>query len=257
MGGVRAYGVAYAPIMMASGQEFRLRTKLPWALVPEYKRFKGMSFAAAISLALCAGAVSAAAPAATPAPELRSLAAVYLHGEPVRLEVPEGPKPATLGPWRLGTRVLDPKPRDKRLNLYVVAPGTQYHLDGAEDFDHNAIINALPEPGRSREYDVYWALVLDPRLHADFRNERDLIVAAQASFMPGDLFEFDDVPADGVLRGILKMDSLEDLQRYGRKNGTLPRLVIVPAGFAITAAAPETPPEPATPIPATPAATPR
>ncbi|MDP9268347.1 MAG: hypothetical protein M3P27_08505 [Acidobacteriota bacterium] len=165
----------------------------------------------------------------------------------MRLELAEGAKPMTLGPWRLGTRVLDTKPRDQRLNLYIVAPGTQYHLDGAEDFDHNAIINALPEPGKSREYDVYWALVLDPHLHTDFRNERDLIVAAQASFVPGDLFEFEDVPAAAFLRNFLKLGSLEDLQRYRRKNRALPRVIIVPAGLAITAAAPPAAPEPATP----------
>jgi hypothetical protein len=184
---------------------------------------------------------------AAPAPEGRLLSAVYLDGEVVRLEVADGPKPAMVGPWRLGPRVLDPKPRDKRLNLYIVAPGTQYHLDGADEFDHNAIINALPEPGKSREYDVYWALLLDPRMHADFRKERDLLIAAQASFTPGDLFEFDDLPSDTFLRNFLKMDTLEDLRPHRHKNGTLPRVIIVPADFAITAAAPEAPAEPATP----------
>jgi len=202
---------------------------------------------AALALALCAGAAAGAKPAAAPAPDGRSLANVYLDGELARLEVAEGAKPVTLGPWRLGTRVLDTKPRDKRLNLYIVAPGTQYHLDAAEDFDHNAIINALPEPGKSREYDVYWALVLDPHLRADFRNERDLLIAAQTSFTPGDLFAFEDVPADGLLRGVLKLDALEDLQRYRRKNGAWPRVIIVPAGFALTAAAPEAPETPAAP----------
>ncbi len=198
-----------------------------------------------ISLVLFAGALWATS--AAPAPEARLLSAVYLDGEVVRLEVPDGQKPFALGTWRLGTRVLDPKPRDKRLNLYIVAPGTQYHLEAADEFDHNTIINALPEPGKSREYDVYWALVLDPRIHTDFRNERDLIIAAQASFTPGDLFEFDDLPSDTFLRTFLKMDTLEDLRPYRHKNGTLPRVIIVPADFAITAAAPEAPAEPVTP----------
>src|ERR1041385_6776413 len=113
--------------------------------------------------------------AAAPAPDSRTLEAVYLDGEAARLVLPEGGKPVTVGPWRVGPRVPDTKPRDKRLNLYFVAPGTQYHLDGSEDYDHNAIINALPEAGRSREYDVYWALALDPKLKTDFRNERQLI----------------------------------------------------------------------------------
>lgn len=206
----------------------------------------------AISLVLFGGALSATSAPPVPVsstPEARSLSAVYLEGEVVRVEVPESPKPATVGPWRLGGRVLDPKPRDKRLNLYIVAPGSQYHLESADEFDHNAIINALPEPGKSREYDVYWALVLDPRLHADFRNERDLIIAAQASFLPGDLFEFDDIPAEAFLRNFLRMDALEDLRPHRNRNGTLPRVIIVPAGFAITAAAPPASPE--TPAPAT------
>lgn len=152
-------------------------------------------------------------------------------------------KPVTVGPWRLGARVGDAKPRDKRLNLYLVAPGTQYHLDGSEAYDHNAIVNALPEEGKSREYDVYWALVLDPGLKADFRNERDVILAAQATFVPGDLFEFDDVPTDFLLRTYLKIDSLEGFARFRRRDGTLPRLIIVPAGFAILASAPAAAPD--------------
>jgi len=221
--------------MMASGQEGSLRTTLPRGLVLEG------TLLVATTLALCAAAGSSSAtssPAPSPAAESRALSAVYLDGEAARLDIPESPKPATIGPWRLGTRVSDTKPRDKRLNLYIVAPGTQYHLESADDFDHNAIINALPEPGKSREYDVYWALVLDPHLHTDFRNERDLLIAAQASFTPNDLFEFDDIPADTFLRTLLKLDSLDDLGRYRHKNGTLPRVIIVPAGFAITASAP-------------------
>jgi hypothetical protein len=188
----------------------------------------------AVAVGVCAGALLGA----SPAPEPRSLESAYLDGEAVRLEVADGPKPATVGPWRLGARVLDPKPRDQRLNLYIVVPGTQYHLDGAEDYDHNAIINALPLEGKAREYDVYWALALDPHLRADFRNERDLIVTAQARFTPGDLFEFDDIPADFFLRTFLKLDSLPELEKFRRRDRSLPRLIIVPAGFAISASAP-------------------
>ena len=190
-----------------------------------------------ISVALCAGALLGAAPT----PASRPHESVYLEGEVARLDIPDGPKAALVGPWRLGPRVLDPKPRDKRLNLYIVAPGSQYHLDGAEDFDHNAIVNALPEAGKSREYDVYWALVLDPRLHTDFKNEKQLLLAAEADFRPNDLFEFDDIPADSFLRAFLKMDALDDLARFRRKDGSLPRMVILPAGFAITATNPGAP----------------
>lgn len=189
------------------------------------------------SLALCAGALVGS----SPAPPSRQLEAVYLDGGSVRLEIAASPKAVTVGPWRLGARVLGPKPLDKRLNLYIVAPGTEYHLEGAEDFDHNAIINALPEAGKAREYDVYWALVLDPHLHADFRSEQELIVTAQAGFAPGDLFEFGDIPAAAFLRAYLKADALADLEKYKREDGTLPRVLLVPAGFAISAAAPAAP----------------
>lgn len=188
-----------------------------------------------LTFGLCAGMLLAAAPA----PDSRTLEAVYLDGEAARLVLADAPKPVTVGPWRLGPRITDTKPRDKRLNLYLVAPGTQYHLDGSEDYDHNAIINALPAPGKSREYDVYWALVLDPRLKTDFRNERDLLLAAQVTFVPGDLFEFDDIPADYLMRTYLKVASLEDLAKFRKRDGTLPGVIIVPAGFAITASAPE------------------
>ena len=190
------------------------------------------------SLALGAAALVGA----LPAPVSRPLEAVYLDGASVRLEVAAGPKAVTVGPWRLGARVLGPKPLDKRLNLYLVAPGTQYHLDGAEDYDHNVIINALPEPGKSREYDVYWALVIDPHLDADFRSEQELIVTAQSGFAPGDLFEFDDIPARAFLRNYLQADVLSDLDKYRREDGTLPRVLLLPAGFAISAAAPAAPP---------------
>lgn len=190
-----------------------------------------------ISIALCAGALLGA----SPAPEPHGLEGVYLDGQVVRLDVADGPKPVLVGPWRIGARVQDTKPRDQRLNLYIVAPGTQYHLDGSDDFDHNAIVNALPEPGLSRQYDVYWALVLDPRLHTDFKSERQLLITAQANFVPGDLFEFDDIPADAYLRTFLKTDSLDDLAKHRRKGGALPRILILPAGFAVTASNPAPP----------------
>lgn len=190
-----------------------------------------------ICVALCTGALLGA----SPAPEIRPLEGVYLDGQVVRLDIADGPKPMLVGPWRIGARVQDPKPRDQRLNLYIVAPGTQYHLDGSDDFDHNAIVNAVPDPGGSRQYDVYWALVLDPRLRTDFKTERQLLIAAQASFTPGDLFAFDDIPADAFLRNFLKADSLSDLAQYRHKGGALPRILILPAGFAVTASAPAAP----------------
>jgi hypothetical protein len=180
---------------------------------------------------------------ATP-PPARPLDSVYLDGEVVRLDIADGLKPEAVGPWRIGARVVDPKPRDKRLNLYIVAPGTQYHAESADEFDHNALVNALPEPQKSREYDVYWALVLDPHLRLDFKSEQQLLVATQSEFTPSDLFEFDDIPADGFLHAFLRMDALDDLAQFRRKDRRLPRLVIVPAGFAVMATNPAQP-EPA------------
>jgi hypothetical protein len=195
-----------------------------------------------MSVALCAGALLGA----SPAPETRPLEGVYLDGQVVRLDVAGGPKPVLVGPWRIGARVQDPKPRDQRLNLYLVAPGAQYHLDGGDEFDHNVIVNAVPDAGMSRQYDVYWALVLDPRLHTDFKGEKQLLLAAQASFAPGDLFEFDDIPADAFLRAFLRADTLADLAQYRRKGGALPRILILPAGFAVTASSPAAAPDTAT-----------
>lgn len=191
----------------------------------------------AVPVVLCAGALLGATPAAGPEP----LGAVYHEGELVRIEVAEGGRPFRLGPWRIGARVTDPKPKDQRLNLYLVAPGKQYQLDGQDEFDHNAVVNALPAPGGTREYDVYWAIVLDPRLRADIKHERDLLLAAQASFTPGDLLEFDDLPGHPFLRQFLKIDSLPGLQKFRRADNRLPRLILVPAGLVLAVTLPEPP----------------
>jgi hypothetical protein len=172
------------------------------------------------------------------------VSSALLEGQAVaiRFVQPSGhEKPFALGPWRLGARVRAPiagspnKPHDQRLNLYVVAPGTQNQSALASEFDHNLIINALPSGDRESEYDVYWAILLDPRLEKDLRLERDLLIAAQEEFVPGDLFEFDDLKAADFLRLMLKAEALSDLRRYRKKNGSLPRVLIVPAEFALRA----------------------
>jgi hypothetical protein len=180
---------------------------------------------------------------AAAAPEQRVTMAL-LEGQmlTIRFTQPQGKeRPYTLGPWRFGAKVQAPsagrpdKPHDRRLNLYIVAPGTQ-NQSSADEFDNNVIINSKPvTDGVDAEFDVYWAVVLDPNLRKDLRQERDLLIAAQEEFTPGDLFEFDDLMDPEFLRSVLKVESVFDLRRYRKPGGALPRVVIVPAGFALRA----------------------
>jgi hypothetical protein len=160
----------------------------------------------------------------------------YYDGESVSfkaLEPGEHQKQLRVGPWLLGVRAADSTPRDRRRNLYVVFPGSQHRAPGWSDYDHNCVLSDLPTTEEPVEWDVYWAVALDPTLHEDFRSERELVLAAQSGFFPPDLLDFSDVPAEGFLRAQMKVRSLGDLTRFRRKDGTLPRLLITPAGFAI------------------------
>lgn len=159
------------------------------------------------------------------------------------LVVPEdsnGLRPAALGPWVFGGRLNQDKPLDKRLNLYVVVPGKQYHSPASPEYDHTLVVNALTQD-HPREWDIFWCVVLDPKLRDELKAERDLLVAAQSSFKPADLFDIEDVPARDMLAEKFGIRSLIDLRRYRHKDGTMPRLLILPARFAIraTAQAPE------------------
>jgi hypothetical protein len=185
----------------------------------------------------CAAVLWAGTPSADPP---GPLSAAYLRNQLVRFRLSpleKGQQPFSIGPWQFGGRVSDHKPRDKRLNFYLVAPGTQHHAEGYEEFDHNDVINALPSTDAVVEWDVYWVIVLDPSLGRDLRSEQDLIVEAQEGFVPGDLFEFQDIPGQAFLRAFLEIDALDGLAPYQRRDGRLPRLIIVPAGFAIRARA--------------------
>jgi len=187
----------------------------------------------------CAAALWAGTPGPGPAPQTST---AYLRNQLVTFtlaSLQKGQQPFSIGPWQFGARVSDRKPRDHRLNLYLVAPGTQHHAEGYEEFDHNDVINALPPEGVVAEWDVYWAIVLDPALREELRDEQELIVEAQKAFVPGDLFEFQDIPGEGFLRAFLAIDSLDGLGSYRLKDGRLPRVIIVPAGFAIRASAGE------------------
>lgn len=200
---------------------------------------------AAILLGLAA-ALWAEMPGATPPSPIST---AYLRERLVRFDLTplqKGQQPFAFGPWQFGARVFDRKPRDNRLNLYLVFPGKLHQAEGYADFDHNDIINALPPEGASVEWDVYWVILLDPALREDIRSEREMILQAQEGFTPGDLFEFQDVPGHAFLSAFLNIDSLDDLASYRLQDGRLARIIIVPAGFAVraSAAAPEAePPE--------------
>jgi hypothetical protein len=170
-----------------------------------------------------------------------SLQSAYLDGEEVAFRIApasRGKRPLVLGPWQFGVPAEFGKPRDGRLNLYLVSPGSGHRVPGWDEFDHNGIVNTVPaRRGAVLEWDVYWAIVLDPKLHDELRSEHDLLVAMQAGFRPHDLLEFDDIPGRAFLRTFLEIDSLRGLRRFRRRDGRLPRVVIVPAGFAIRAGA--------------------
>jgi len=146
-------------------------------------------------------------------------------------------KLASIGPWNLGERLGDDKPADKRLNLYVVVPGIQYRTPGRPEYEHNLVINKYTVDGKPRDWDVFWCFILDPTLRADLRSERELLIAKAQTFRPADLFEFKDVPSHAVMADRLAVKSMADLRRFRRKDGSLPRLLILPARLAVRATA--------------------
>lgn len=200
-------------------------------------------------------AATRAASAVDPPTVLRlPVTSAYYEGKAITLTLApaaDSRRAVLLGPWDFGERVSDPKPRDKRLNFYLACPGRQHHAEGWEEYDHNLIVNALSPEGQSGEWDVYYAIVLDPTLREDLRRERQLLLAAQSRFLPGDLYELDDAPGAAFLRLFLHINDLEDLGPYRRRDGSLPRLILVRAGLAVRASAvsPEPPLAPAAPAP--------
>jgi hypothetical protein len=186
-----------------------------------------------------AGMVAASSPR-VPKAERRQIETAYFEDRLVNFTLvpPEqGQRSFLLGVWDFGVRLKKGKPRDQRPNLYLVAPGTQHHVDGWEQYDHNDVLSFLPAPKAVREWDVYWAIVLDPTLREDFRGERELLIATQDGFTPGEDVQLSDIPGADFLRAFLKVKSLVDLGRYQRPDGQLPRLLIVPAGFAVRGSA--------------------
>ncbi len=193
-------------------------------------------------LALCAGTVMAVPTGDGRRPQIDS---AYYAGQQANFTVvmpATSRRMARVGPWLYGVRLRDSRPSDRRRNLYLVFPGSQHRVRGGEDYDHDCVLSGMPKTDEPAEWDVWWAIVLDPSLHDEFRGERALIEEAQNTFLPPDLMDFEDVPGQRFLREGLKIDSVADLARFRHKDGTLPRVVIVPAGFAIRAIAqmPET-----------------
>ncbi len=141
-----------------------------------------------------------------------------------------GERPLLIGPWNFGPKVSS-KPKDKRPNLYIVLPGTLHRVASYPDYDHTEILSATPDD--PKEFDVYWALILDPSANTDFTAERQLIMATQGTFNPDENFTFDQIPCAGFLRDHLKITTLKGLDKYRRPDASLPRVAIVAAGFAL------------------------
>jgi hypothetical protein len=196
---------------------------------------RGVLVAAAAGALSLTGEVSFSRPAEEAHAEHGEIDSAWYQGRLVRFELAPlegGEEPFLMGPWRFGARVAT-KPHDRRLNLYLAAPGTQHRTPGWEAYDHNDVINALPPEGALREWDVYWAVVLDPALQPELRSERDLLLEAQAGFRPEEGFSLEQAPGHAFLKRFVGVRSMRELERYRRRDGTLPRLIIAPAGFAI------------------------
>ncbi len=160
---------------------------------------------------------------------------VYCGGRIVEINFVPGRSRFSVGPWNISAEILHDRPRDGHPNLYIVAPGTQYSELGAEQYSHNEVVNYVPRKPGPQDWDVYYAVVLDPSLHEDFRSEQQLIVATQDDFQPSANFKFDDIPGAVFLREYLGIDSIQGLDFYSRSEGKLPRLVIIPAKLSLKA----------------------
>jgi hypothetical protein len=184
-------------------------------------------------------AISAAGFAASSTRDVVKPFSVYHDGDDLIFtpELAGSRRMASVGPWNLGQRVAEDKPVDKRLNLYVVVPGLQYRTPGKSDYDHNLVINKYTVDGKARDWDVFWCFILDPTLRPDLRSERDLLLAKHQTFRPATLFEFRDIPSHALMTERLSIKSMNDLRRFREKDGSLPRLVILPARLVVRATA--------------------
>ncbi len=155
-----------------------------------------------------------------------------------------GEKPFRIGRLELGPKVASQQKNDKRPNLYVVVPGR-----GSEDRealagtstrsaqtapDYNLVVSAVPDD-EPAEFDVFWAVILDPDLKEDIRAETQLVLAAQEAFTPDEHFQFSQIPSQVFLRNVLHIESLDQLADSRRPDGTFPKIAIIPARFAVRA----------------------
>jgi len=142
---------------------------------------------------------------------------------------------AKFGPWELGERLKDDRLRDKRLNLYVVFPGSQYRSMTNRRYNHTLVINKYTVNGKPREWDIFWCLVLDPSLRSDLRSERELLVAAHQRFRPANDFKVQRIPSHTLMADELRVTTVDDLRSFRDKDGSLPRVLILPAHMAVRA----------------------
>ncbi|HYH01168.1 MAG TPA: hypothetical protein VD837_18730 [Terriglobales bacterium] len=200
---------------------------------------------------LCITVALAGTVAAAPAPrdsgsgkKLPTTQPVYLEGRVMEFTFVPGKRVFPIGPWKIPAKLERDKPRDPRPNLYIFAPGTQYTAEFAPQYNHNEIISALPVKAEPRDWDIYWAIVLDPAFKDDIQGEQQLVLATQQGFEIPEGLAFEDIPGATFLREFLKIQGLEGLDKYRRPDGALPRVIIVPAHLSIRAAAsdPSAPP---------------
>jgi hypothetical protein len=146
-----------------------------------------------------------------------------------------GEKMFRLGPWDLGPKLTSQEKDDKRPNLYVVVPGTARVNPSAPEYNHNLVLSGLPKTDDLSDFDVYWALILDPNVKEDIRAETQLLLAAQEPFTPGADFQFASIPSHAFLDSYLHINSLEQLSAFQRPDGSLPKVAIIPAKLAVRA----------------------
>jgi hypothetical protein len=176
----------------------------------------------------------------------RLVTTAYYSDREVQVQpfIPPGSRIFSYGPWVIGSIVPDDKASDHRFNLYVIVPGNQHQAPApADEFNNSLLINSAEDTGdKTPEWDVFWVVVLDPSFNQEIRNERELLLLGQAYFLPNDLYQPEDAPGHDLLRqsGITSMN---DLARFRRADGALPRVVPLSAGTAVRMKV--TPPPPA------------
>ena len=171
-----------------------------------------------------------------PARSVRPIRNAFYANQELQVQpvVEAGARNFNYGPWTLGSLVRDDNASDRRFNLYIIVPGAQHQSPPpGEEFNHSVLINSDDAPGdRPTEWDVFWVVVLDPSLNREIKDERELLLLGQSYFLPADLYDVEDAPGQDLLRQ-LSMTSLNDLSRFRRSDGALPRVILLSAGAAV------------------------